>query len=163
MKLQPDYARAFANRAEVNQKRHDYQRAARDYDEAIRLAPNLEAVWNGRCWARAILGDLQPALADCNKALSLQPNDAATSDSRGLIYLKMSRFDSTIEDYSSALRIEPKMASALYGRGLARIKKKGDAPGGSADVTAAKNLKRKSPKIFPRTIATVSIDLITNR
>jgi tetratricopeptide (TPR) repeat protein len=91
---------------------------------------------------------LQPALADCNKALSLQPNDAATLDSRGLIYLKMSRFDSTIEDYSSALRIEPKMASALYGRGLARIKKKGDAPGGSADVTAAKNLETKIAEDF---------------
>jgi Tfp pilus assembly protein PilF len=47
----PDYANAFANRAEAYQKRRDYQRAARDYDEAIRLAPNLNAVWNGRCWA----------------------------------------------------------------------------------------------------------------
>ena len=71
IKLQPDYARAFANRAETYQKRHDYQRAARDYDEATRLAPTLEAVWNGRCWARAILGELQAALEDCNKALAL--------------------------------------------------------------------------------------------
>ena len=107
----------------------------------------LEAVWNGRCWARAILGDLQPALADCNKALSLQPNDAATLDSRGLIYLKMGRFDLAIEDYSSALRVEPTLASALYGRGLARIKK-GDATGGNADVTAAKNLETKISEDF---------------
>ena len=56
--------------------------------------------------------------------------------------MKMGRFDSAIEDYSSALRIEPTMASALYGRGLARIKK-GDAAGGNADVTAAKNLETK--------------------
>ena len=64
-----------------------------------------------------------------------------------MIYLKMGRFDSAIEDYSSALRIEPKMASALYGRGLARIKK-GDASGGNADVTAAKNLETKIAEDF---------------
>ena len=59
----------------------------------------------------------------------------------------MGRFDSAIEDYSSALRIEPKMATALYGRGLARIKK-GDASGGNADVTAAKNLETKIAEDF---------------
>jgi tetratricopeptide (TPR) repeat protein len=101
----------------------------------------LEAVWNGRCWSRAVLGQLQPALEDCNKALLIQPNDVATLDSRGLIFLKMGRFDSAIQDYSSALRIEPKMASALYGRGLARLKK-GDAAG-SVDVEAAKKLEAK--------------------
>jgi len=98
-------------------------------------------VWNGRCWARAVLDALQPALADCNKALLIQPNDATALDSRGLIYLKMGQFDSAIADYNSALRIEPKMASALYGRGLARLKK-GDSAGGNADVTAAKNLEK---------------------
>jgi len=52
----------------------------------------------------------------------------------------MGQFDSAIQDYSSALRVDPKLASALYGRGLARLKK-GDAPGGTADVEAAKKLE----------------------
>ena len=29
----------------------EYERAARDYDEAIRLKPTSEAAWNGRCWS----------------------------------------------------------------------------------------------------------------
>jgi tetratricopeptide (TPR) repeat protein len=54
-RLNPDYAKAFVNRAETYQKKNEYDRAARDYDEAIRLEPNLKAAWNGRCWSRAIL------------------------------------------------------------------------------------------------------------
>jgi hypothetical protein len=48
--------------------------------------PALEAVWNGRCWTRTIVGELLAALADCNEALRLKPDVAATLDSRGLIY-----------------------------------------------------------------------------
>ena len=122
-------------------------------------------MWNGRCWACAILGDLQPALADCNKLLSLQPNDAATFDSRGLIYLKMGRFDSAIEDYSSALRIEPKLASAFYGRGLARIKK-GDATAVMPTLRRQRISRQKSLKIFrntafaDRNLNSVTIELL---
>ena len=83
----------------------------------------MEAVWNGRCWSRAILGTLQAALEDCNKAFQLKPNDVATYDSRGLVYLKMGQIDAAIDDYNAALRFEPKLASALYGRGLAKLRR----------------------------------------
>ena len=76
-------------RAGIYLKKNEYDRAARDYDEAIRLEPNLEAVWSGRCWSRAILGELQTALEDCNRALQSGPNNAGTYDLRGLIHLKM--------------------------------------------------------------------------
>ena len=56
-RLNPNYAKAFVNRAETYQKKNEYDRAASDYDEAIRLEPNLKAAWNGRCWTRAILGE----------------------------------------------------------------------------------------------------------
>src|SRR6266481_3796807 len=71
IKLNPNYARAFANRAETYLTKGEYERAVRDYDEAIRLKPELEALWNGRCWTRAIIGELQAALSDCDEALRL--------------------------------------------------------------------------------------------
>jgi tetratricopeptide (TPR) repeat protein len=58
IKLDPNYANAFANRAQTYLHKSEYERAARDYDEAIRLKPTLEALWSGRCWTRAIVGDL---------------------------------------------------------------------------------------------------------
>ena len=60
-RLNANYAKAFVNRAETYQKKNEYDRAASDYDEAIRLEPNLKAAWNGRCWTRAILGELKAA------------------------------------------------------------------------------------------------------
>src|SRR5262245_31471201 len=59
IKLNPNYANAFANRAQTYVNKGDYERALLDFDEAIRLKPTLGAVWNGRCWARAIVGELQ--------------------------------------------------------------------------------------------------------
>jgi tetratricopeptide (TPR) repeat protein len=140
IKLDPDYAYAFANRAQTYLNKGEYVRAVQDYGEAIRLKPALEGVWNGRCWTRAIIGELQAALADCNEALRLKPDVAATLDSRGLTYLKMGQWDSALDDYSSALRIDPKLASSFYGRGLAKLKK-GDTTGGNADVAAAKAIE----------------------
>jgi tetratricopeptide (TPR) repeat protein len=117
-RLNPNYAKAFVNRAETYRKKNEYDRAARDYDEAIRLEPNLKAAWNGRCWTRAILGELQAALEDCNKALQSEPNDATTYDSRGLTYMKMGQFDSAIDDYNSALRFERSWRARSMDAGL---------------------------------------------
>jgi tetratricopeptide (TPR) repeat protein len=120
----------------------------RDYDEAIRLRPTWEAVWNGRCWTRAIMDELQAALADCNEALQLDPNPA-TFDSRGLTYLKMGKWDSAIDDYSSPLRFDPKLVSSLYGRGLAKLRK-GDIAGGNGDIAAAKEIEPNIVEDFAR-------------
>src|ERR1035437_193512 len=169
IKLDPTYASAFANRAETYQRKNDFDHAARDYDEALRLKPDFRTIWSGRCWTRAVLGELQAGLADCNKALQFEPNYATTydaqvislkigpresylavtHDARGLIYLKMGQFDSAIDDYNSALRFDASLARALYGRGLAK-RKKGDASGADADMTAAKTIQAKIGDDFAR-------------
>jgi tetratricopeptide (TPR) repeat protein len=140
---------AYMAKGETYLNKGDYERALLDFDEATRLKPTLGAVWNGRCWARAIVGELQAALADCYEALRLEPNVAVTLDSRGLTYLKMGQWDSAIDDYSSALRSDPKLASSLYGRGLAKLKK-GDTTGGDADIAAAKSIEVNIVEEFAR-------------
>ena len=139
IRLNPNYGNAYANRGGAYVKKADYTRAVRDYDEALRLNPGLNAGWQGRCWAQAILGELPSALDACNKALGSGSNHAATHDSLGLIHLKMDQPAAAISDYSAALQLNPKLAGALYGRGLARLKT-GDQAGGDADIEAAKVL-----------------------
>ena len=58
-------------------------------------------VWNGRCWACAILGDLQLVSVIATAAFAAAERCCDFRLPRGLIYLKMGRFDSAIEDYSS--------------------------------------------------------------
>ncbi len=153
IKLNPTYIKPFNNRGVAYLKKGEYELAIEAFDEAIneaiRLDPNLQAVWSGRCWTRVMLGSLQAALEDCNKALQSEPNDDAAYDSRGLIHLKMGQFGAAIDDYSSALRLDPKLAGALYGRGLARLKQ-GDKAGGDADISAAKTIQGNIGDDFTR-------------
>jgi hypothetical protein len=61
----------------------------KDFDNALKLSPDLGIVWNERCWVRAVTGELQGALTDCNEAIRLEPNLAAGFDSRGLTHLRL--------------------------------------------------------------------------
>ncbi len=106
IRLDPNYANAFANRAESHLNKGEHDRAIQDYGEAIRLQPT-SAVWNGRCRARAAKGELETALADCSEALRLDANSAAAFDLRGLVYLRMGQWDLAISNYNSALGINP--------------------------------------------------------
>jgi tetratricopeptide (TPR) repeat protein len=63
----------------------DCDRAIEDYSQAIQIDGKSAALWNGRCWVRAIIGQLQQALSDCNQSLDLQPNDANARDSRAFL------------------------------------------------------------------------------
>jgi tetratricopeptide (TPR) repeat protein len=92
---------------------------------------------NGRCWARARLGqDLDKALTDCNAALKLDPGRPSYLDSRGLVRLRMGDLDGAINDYDAALKLSPNMAWSLYGRGLAELRR-GAKDRGQADLAAA--------------------------
>ena len=92
---------------------------------------------NGRCWARALLGeDLDKALADCNAALKLSPHAPNILDSRGLVFLRLGELDKAIADYDETLKINPKVYWSLYGRGLAKLRK-GMKAEGQADIAAA--------------------------
>jgi tetratricopeptide (TPR) repeat protein len=89
-----------------------------------RLAANLKnaALYNDRCWLRAIVGeDLNGALADCNASLAIEPNAPEVLDSRGLVELKRRDYAAAFNDYGAAFAASPNMAHFLYGRGLARV------------------------------------------
>jgi tetratricopeptide (TPR) repeat protein len=101
---------------------------------------------NGRCWARALLGqDLDKALADCNAALKLAPKSASYLDSRGLVYLRQGALDKAIADFDAALTAQPKTAWSLYGRGIAKLRN-GLTAEGQADIAAATALRPGLPE-----------------
>ena len=131
----------YRNRALAYQAKKDFARALPDFDRVTRLAPTDAAIWNARCWARAVLGnDLDQAIADCVEALLLAPNDPAALDSRGFANLKSGDLDAAIADYDAALARNPKLAGSLYGRGFAKTAK-GNTDGGNADIAAAKAIQ----------------------
>jgi tetratricopeptide (TPR) repeat protein len=141
IKFDPDSKIAYSHRAQTYLKKGDYPLALHDFDEILRLQPTNSYAWNGRCWARAIIGrELLEALADCEEALRTDPQKAHSLDSRGFTFLKLGRLDNAIADFSAALNLDPNAAGSLYCRGIAKGKK-GDAAGSRADIAAAKMLK----------------------
>jgi len=108
--------------------------------------PRLAVALNGRCRARAILGqDLDAALKDCNGAVSRSPkgSNAPMLATRAFVRLRLGDYDKSIGDYDAALKINPQMPTALYGRGVAKIRKKQIAEG-EADIA---NAEKSAPKV----------------
>jgi tetratricopeptide (TPR) repeat protein len=122
----------------------DYPEALSEFDQWIAANPKddrMAQALNGRCWARAMLGqDLDKALKDCNAALKLAPGDPTFLDSRGLVKLRLGDADGSIRDYNDAIRLNPGSAWSHYGRGIAKLRKGLNADG-EADLQAAKALR----------------------
>jgi len=114
---------------------------------ALAEQPNNPALWNNRCWVRAVSGEeLDFALADCNEALRLNPRHAAALDSRGLVHLKRGEYLAAIDDYNAALALDPGRGHYLYGRGVAHTRM-GNIAAGRADLVEA---ERAEPGIGAR-------------
>jgi tetratricopeptide (TPR) repeat protein len=135
--------------------KQDYEGAIGDFNEAIRLEPNLTLAYADRCFVSAVLAQirgidagrgLRSALKDCDEALRLSENYTDAHITRGFIYLKLSDFDSAVSDFDRVLQLQPPSAAALYGRGLARSRK-GEEREGNADIAAAKEI---SPSVVDK-------------
>lgn len=137
VRLKPDYADALAARARILETSHAYDLALKDFDQLLQLKPVDPALYNSRCWVRALMGaELDKALADCDESLRLRPGSRATLDSRGLVQLRRADFAAAEADYDKALAAKADDPHALYGRGLARLRL-GKTANGQADITAA--------------------------
>lgn len=139
IRLDPNFAGAYFNRAAAYEFKHVYPQAVADLAAYTRLVPTNPDGWTELCWVRGRAGQLEQAIKDCNEALRLKPEFASAFDARGFVHLKAGAFDKAIADYDIAIKSLPKFVEALYGRGLAK-RKKGDNAGADADIAAAKAL-----------------------
>jgi formylglycine-generating enzyme required for sulfatase activity/Flp pilus assembly protein TadD len=141
-------ASIYFGRGRMYGAKKDYDHAIADLAETINLDPKDGAAYNLRCWYGAITGrDLRGALADCNESLRLRPDNADAFNSRGLVEYKLGAFQQAIADDSAALAQDAKDAESLYVRGMAKLKI-GDAPGGDADIAAAKAIQPDIAKTY---------------
>jgi tetratricopeptide (TPR) repeat protein len=135
-------------RSTLNQSAGRYDLAVKDLDVLIAREPDQAALYNDRCWVRALGNvELDKALADCDTALKLSPNNAAILDSRGLVKLRQGNLAGAIADYDAALKIRPEQAGSLFGRGVAK-RKRGAKTAGDLDLAAARKIQPDIDKQF---------------
>ena len=91
------------------------RRAIVDYDEAIRLQPDLAYAYNNRGAAYADLGRYAEAIVDYDEAIQLQPDLADAYNNRGNAYYGLGQYEKAITDLETALEL----AQAAGNDGLA--------------------------------------------
>lgn len=86
--------------------------AIAEYDEAIRLEPQLPVAYYKRGWTYEHIGRCHSAIQDYTEAIRLDPNDFVTYNSRGRTYFHMDQPYRAIQDFDDSIRLHP--AAAIY-------------------------------------------------
>ena len=114
---------AFTNRGLAYKRKGLWNKAIADYDEAIRLKPDLAETFINRGTAYYYKGQFDRAIRDYGEAIRLKPDLAQAFSNRGNVYRKKGQFDRAIEDYDEAIRLKPDNAQVFADRGLCYEKK----------------------------------------
>jgi len=98
-----------------------FEEAITDYDEAIRLDPQLALAYYNRGVAYQSMGQPQRAIQDYDEAIRLDPQYAPAYVNRGIIYRNLGQPQRAIQDYDEAIRLDPQDAPAYLNRGNAYV------------------------------------------
>lgn len=113
-------ARALAIRGYYhNEVGGDAKLSLADFDEAIRLKPNLASAFNFRGLTYSGLGKYDLAVADFTRSIELAPQ-ARTYDSRGKAHFKAGDNADALADYTRSVELDPEFAKAWRHRGEIR-------------------------------------------
>jgi tetratricopeptide (TPR) repeat protein len=86
----------------------EYDKAIRDYTEAIHLDPKYALAFCNRGLAWSNKKEYDKAIQDYTEAIRLDPNDAAAFNHRGNAWSNKKEYDKAIQDFNEAIRLDPK-------------------------------------------------------
>lgn len=105
--LNPEFAKAYSNRAALAIHRGDYNRALEDYQTAIEIDPDLSTAHTGRGRVCHMLGMLDEGLRNLDAAEILEPDNALIASGRADLLVDLGRYGQAAEAYGRAIRLDP--------------------------------------------------------
>jgi tetratricopeptide (TPR) repeat protein len=87
-----------------------YERALREYEQALNENPNHIHARRGKARSLLQLKRYQAALTAFNQALTQAPDFATTYANRGILYDRMGRHEEALADYERALQMDNRLA-----------------------------------------------------
>ncbi len=93
----------FNNRGIAYYRKVEYDRAIRDYDQAIRIKPDYAFAFNNRGAAYRLKGEYDRAIRDLDRAIRLKPDYAQAYNNKAL--LLASARDASVRDGEEAVRL----------------------------------------------------------
>jgi tetratricopeptide (TPR) repeat protein len=101
----PRDARAFVLRGDAKADLGQNEAALRDYNSAIKIAPEYQYAYVTRCETRLQLDDLTGALADCDTAVRLDATDALAYEDRADVHFQRETYQLALADYDKAVEL----------------------------------------------------------
>jgi len=148
IKLKPNYANAYNNRANVRHELGDDSGAIDDYTEAILLNPNCAGFHRNRGIISCKLGDYRGARADHTRAIQLNPGYAQAYNERGLACSYLGDLEEALKDFTQAIELNPDDALAWNNRGDVYFLELDDLQRALEDYTQAARLNPNNSKTF---------------
>ena len=119
IRLDPNYAQAYANRGLIYRQTGRLELALADYNKALstrrRLCGRLS---RPRHRLSAAAGSRSQAFADFNKAIGIRPDNAQAYYNRGLLYQGPAPHQFAIDDFTTAIGPRRSRAEPFIARGL---------------------------------------------
>ncbi len=129
----------YNNRGVVRSALGDKQGAIENYNQALKINPNLVQAYYNRGIVRAELGNKPGAIDDYNQAIKINPNYADAYYNRGVVRAELGNKPGAIDDYNQAIKINPNDALAYYNRGIVYLEL-GDKQKAKEDLQRAAQL-----------------------
>jgi protein O-mannosyl-transferase len=119
LKIDPQYARAYIDRAEAYTDAGEMDKALADLDAAEKLEPENATIFNDRGFICFKRGEFDKARDAYNRSLTLDPRFALGYLNRAILWGRMREFDKAVRDLTAAIAIDPRFYLAYYYRGVA--------------------------------------------
>jgi lipoprotein NlpI len=136
---QANLATTYNNRGDAYIVKGEYDRAIKDYDQAIHLLPDYALAFKNRGIAYGTKGQYDLAIEDFGQAILLKSDDAGAFNSRGIAYGMKGDYDRAIQNFDQAILLQPSYADAFNNRASA-YENKGDFDHAIADSDQALRL-----------------------
>ncbi len=114
IKLQPQFAGYFINRAFLRYNLDDYYGAMADYNYAITLDPINPVAYFNRGILRAQVYDNDKAIEDFSQVLKIDPNDYRSLYNRALIYKQTNNYRKALEDINRVIELVPEASAPMF-------------------------------------------------
>lgn len=137
-------AKAAYERGEAAYRADEYDKAIREFSEAIRLDPRCESCYANRALAYEYgRQDYDKCIADFTEAIRLDGGKSTRFEFRGDCYKLKGNYAKAIADYESALRIAPNDEDVPGKLAEARKKAAGGGGSGYASGGGAKDIRKE--------------------
>jgi tetratricopeptide (TPR) repeat protein len=111
--------RAYNNRGDYYYKQKEYEKAAADFNAALKIYPDYPRAYRNLAKVERDRGKPAAAIESLSRAITLAPEAADVYVTRGDLYYKAGLYDKALADADKALSLEKDYSKALLNRSAA--------------------------------------------